>query len=70
MGNFVSAGAICADIALICTFVISIFLAFRKGFTVLVFNFICLIITIIAVIALCKPITTLVYEHTKIDEFF
>lgn len=63
-------GATIADIALICTFIISIFGAFRKGFTYLVFNFICLLITIFAVLALCKPLTTFVYENTKIDEFF
>ena len=63
-------GATIADIALICTFIISIFAAFRKGFTYLVFNFICLLITIVAVLALCKPLTTFVYENTKIDEFF
>lgn len=70
MIDFVSVGATCADIALICTFIISIFAGFRKGFTFLVFNFICLLITLVAVLALCKPLTTFVYENTKIDEFF
>lgn len=63
-------GATIADIALICTFIISIFAAFRKGFTYLVFNFICLLITIFAVLILCKPLTTFVYENTNVDEFF
>ena len=70
MIDFVSVGATIVDIVLICTFIISIFDAFRRGFTVLVFNLICLIITIVAVVALCKPLTTFVYENTKIDEFF
>jgi len=63
-------GAIIADIALVCTFIISIFAAFRKGFTFLVFNFICLLITIVAVLVLCKPVTNFVYDNTGIDEFF
>ena len=67
MIDFVSVGAVIADIALICTFVISICAAFRRGFTLLVFNFICLLITIVAVLALCKPLTNLVYEKTNID---
>lgn len=64
-----SIGAIIADIILVSILVISTYLAFRKGFTFLVFNFISLIITIIAVIALCKPLTTFVYENTKLDDF-
>jgi len=70
MIDFISIGAVVADIALICTFIISIFAAFRKGFTFLVFNFISLIITLFAVLLLCKPLTTFVYENTNIDEFF
>lgn len=70
MIDFVSVGALIADIALICTFVISISAAFRKGFTILVFNFICLLITIVAVLALCKPLTNFVYDKTSVDEFF
>lgn len=70
MINFVSVGAIIADIVLVCTFIISIFIGFRRGFTVLVFNLICLIIMVVAVLALCKPLTTLVYENTNVDEFF
>lgn len=70
MDNFISVGATIADIVVICTFIISIFAAFRKGFTILVFNLICLVITIVAVLVLCKPITTLIYDNTKVDEFF
>ena len=70
MIDFVSVGALIADIALVCTFVISISAAFRKGFTILVFNFICLLITIVAVLALCKPLTNFVYDKTSVDEFF
>lgn len=70
MIDFVSIGATIADISLICIFIISIFAAFRKGFTYLVFNFICLLITLFAVLLLCRPLTTFVYENTKIDEFF
>ena len=70
MIDFVAIGAHIADIALICTFIISIFAAFRKGFTYLVFNFICLLITIFAVLILCRPLTNFIYENTKVDEFF
>ena len=70
MIDFVSVGAIIADVILVAVFVFSVFLAYRKGFTILVFNSIGLIVGIIAVIALCKPLTTLVYENTGIDEFF
>lgn len=70
MIDFVSIGALIADIVLVCTFVISIFGAFRKGFTYLVFNFICLLITIFAVLILCKPITNFIYDNTQVDEFF
>ena len=70
MIDFVSVGAIIADVAFIFVFAISVFLAYRKGFTILVFNSIGLLLGIIAVIALCKPLTTLVYENTGIDEFF
>ena len=70
MINFVAIGAIIADIVLICTFIFSTITAFKKGFTFLVFNFICLIITIIAVLVLCKPLTNYVYDNTGLDEYF
>ena len=70
MIDFVSVGAIIADIVLVCTFVISIFAAFRRGFTILVFNLICMLITLVAVLVFCKPLTTFVYENTGIDEIF
>lgn len=69
MVDFVSVGAIIADVAIVCIFVISIFAAFRKGFALLVFNCIAWLVTIIAVIALCKPVTTLIYDKTGFDEF-
>ena len=56
MIDFVSVGAIIADVAFIFVFAISVFLAYRKGFTILVFNSIGLLLGIIAVIALCKPL--------------
>lgn len=70
MINFITIGSIIADIALILVFVSSITLGYRRGFTVLVFNLICLIITVIAVTTLCKPLTTFLYENTGLDEFF
>jgi hypothetical protein len=70
MINFASVGTTIADIAVICVFIISIAAGFRKGLTAMLFRLICLAITVIAVIALCKPITNWVYDHTGIDEFF
>ncbi len=70
MIDFVSVGAVIADIALVLVFVISISLAYRRGLTLLAFNLICLVITFVAVIALCKPVTSLIYDKTNIDEFF
>ena len=70
MIDFVFIGGIIADIILVLVFAMSISLGYRKGFTVLVFNLICLIITVIAVTCLCKPITTFIYENTNLDEFF
>jgi len=63
-------GAIIADIALISILVISILAGFRKGFAILVFDCLAWLVTIIAVIALFKPVTTLVYDKTGADEFF
>ena len=63
-------GAIIADIALISILVISILAGFRKGFAILVFDCIAWLVTIIAVIALFKPVTTFVCDKTGADEFF
>lgn len=70
MIDFVSIGAIIADIVVVCVFIISISAGLRRGFTMLVFNLIAWLITIVAILALCKPLTTWVYDKTEIDEFF
>ena len=70
MIDFVTIGSIIVDIIFVSIFVISTYLGLRKGFTVLVFNLICLGIIIIAVTGLCKPLTTFIYENTGLDEFF
>lgn len=70
MIDFIAVGAIIADIAVLGTFIYSILLAYRRGFTILVFNLICMVITVVAVLIFCKPLTNLVYENTNIDEFF
>lgn len=59
-----------ADILVACVFVISVLAGLRKGFTLLVFNLIAWLVTIILVLTLCKPVTNMVYEKTEIDEFF
>jgi len=63
-------GGIIADIILIVTFIASTLEGANRGFTVLVFNLVCWIITIIAVFLLCKPVTNFIYEKTNIDESF
>lgn len=70
MIDFVSVGAVVVDIVFVCAFAFSILLAYRRGFTVLVFNSIGLLVILIAVMLLCKPLTTFVYENTGMDEFF
>lgn len=70
MINFTNIGSIIADVLVVCAFIISIFQAYKKGLTTMVFNLACLGITIIAVLLLYKPVTNFVYEHTGIDEFF
>ena len=70
MINFVNIGSVIADILVICIFILSIFQAYRRGLTSMIFNLVCLLITVIAVLILSKPITNLIYEHTNIDEFF
>ena len=70
MIDFVSVGALIADITIIFIFIMSILLAYRRGFTILVFNLISLTITFIAVLLLFKPLTNFIYDNTNLDEFF
>lgn len=70
MINFIQTGSIIADVIVICIFIISIFQAYKRGLTTMVFNLVCLIITLIAVLILYKPATNWVYNNTEIDEFF
>jgi ABC-type multidrug transport system permease subunit len=70
MINFSSLGGIVADIVVICIFVISIFGAYKRGLTALMVHLVGLIVTIIAVLVLCKPVTNWIYNNTGIDEFF
>ena len=69
MINFISVGSIIADIIVICIFIISIFQAYKRGLTTMIFNLTCMAITIIAVLILCKPVTNWVYNHTEFDDF-
>ena len=70
MINFAVVGSLIVDFLLILIIIISIVLAERKGFSILVFNLICMVIMLVAVPVLCKPLTNLVYKNTNIDEFF
>ena len=67
---YVSIGSIIADILVILILFISIFKGYKRGLTMLIVNFACLIITMIAVLILYKPITNWVYDNTNIDEYF
>jgi hypothetical protein len=67
--NFTQIGSITVDLIVICAFIISVFQAYRNGLTIMIFNMACLVITLIAVLILCKPVTNWVYNHTGIDEF-
>lgn len=70
MINFIQVGSIITDIVIIAVFIISICQAFKRGLTMVIFQFVSLIVTLIAVLLLCKPITNFVVDKTGIDEFF
>ena len=70
MIDFVNVGSIIADIIVILIFILSISHAYRRGLTILIYQFISLIITFVVLLILCKPITNLVVQNTGLDEFF
>lgn len=62
-------GSIIADIAIIAILIISIFQAYKRGLTMLVFHLACLVITLIVVFILCKPITDVIFYNTGFGHF-
>lgn len=69
MIDFLSIGGIVADIAVIAIILISISQGYRRGLSLLIYQAVALILTIILVITLCKPVTNFVIENTGLDEF-
>ena len=69
MVNFVSIGSIIADVIVVLIFIFSVIQAYRRGLTLVIYQFVSLIITFIALLILCKPVTNFVVNHTGIDEF-
>ena len=69
MIDFLSIGGIVADIVVIAIILISISHGYRRGLSLLVYQAVALILTIILVIALCKPVTNWVVANTELDEF-
>lgn len=70
MIDFVNVGSTIMDIVVVAVLIISVCQAYKRGLTTLIFNLVCLLITLIAVLVLCKPVTTWVFDNTGIDEFF
>lgn len=69
MIDFLSVGGVVADIVVIAIILISISHGYRRGLSLLLYQAVALILTIVLVIALCKPVTNLVVENTELDEF-
>ena len=68
MIDFVAIGAVIADIVLIALFVASVANGSKNGLVRVIFSFVCLIITFVALLIFSRPITSLIYEKTHIDE--
>ncbi len=63
-------GSIFVDIIIILIFIFSILHAYKRGLTLVIYQFVSLIITFIALLILCKPVTNWVTTNTNLDEFF
>lgn len=69
MIDFLSIGGIIADIVVIAIILLSIAQGYRRGLSLLIYQAIALVVTIILVLVLCKPVTNWVVENTEFDEF-
>lgn len=69
MIDFLSIGGTVADICVIAIILISISHGYRRGLSLLIYQAVALILTIILVLTLCKPVTNWVVENTEFDEF-
>lgn len=70
MIDFLSIGGVVADIIVIALLLISISHGYRRGLSLLIYQAVALILTIILVIALCQPVTNWIVDNTELDEFF
>lgn len=61
-------GSIIADIVIVLIFVLSTIYAYKKGLNALLFQVISWVITVALLFILCKPITNIVIDYTKLDE--
>lgn len=69
MIDFLAVGGTVADIVVLAIILLSIGHGYRRGLSLLIYQAVALIITIILVLALCKPVTNVIIEKTEIDEF-
>ena len=56
------------DIIIILIFVISIFIAYIRGLSSVIYQLASWIITIILIFVLCRPITNVIIDRTSLDE--
>lgn len=69
MINFLAIGGIIADIVILAIILLSTGQGYRRGLSLLVYQAVALIITIILVLTLCQPVTNFVITNTELDEF-
>lgn len=69
MIDFLSIGGVVADIVVLAIMLISISHGYRRGLSLLLYQAVALILTIILVFALCQPVTNLVINNTELDEY-
>lgn len=69
MIDFLSIGGTVADIVVVAIILISVSHGYRRGLSLLLYQAVALIVTLILVFTLCKPVTNWVVENTKLDEF-
>lgn len=69
MIDFLAIGGTVADIVVLAIILLSISHGYRRGLSLLVYQAVALIITIILVLTLCQPVTNFVVANTELDEF-
>lgn len=69
MIDFLTIGGIITDIIILAILLISISHGYRRGLSLVLYQAVALILTIILVLTLCKPVTNWVIANTELDEF-